>query len=76
MPVRENVYSRRILHDIVHAIVQNEVVSFSTSKWIFPLVLESTYEGAVGSAIRVDSGPCDLVLFYRFLSKDLWIFPG
>ena len=33
-------------------------------------------QGAVGSAIGVDSGRCDLVLFYRFLSKDLWIFPG
>ncbi len=43
-------------------------------RWIFPLVLESTYKGAVGSAIRVDSGPYDLVLVYRFLPKDLWIF--
>ncbi len=45
-------------------------------RWIFPLVLESTYKGAVGSAIGVDSGPYDLVLSYRFLSKDLWIFSG
>ena len=35
------------------------------------LVLESTYEGAVGSAIGADSGPYNLVLSYRFLSKDL-----
>ena len=33
------------------------------------------YEGTIGSAIGVDSGPYDLVLVYRFLSKDLWIFP-
>ena len=45
-------------------------------KWIFPLILESTYEKAVGSAIGVDSGPYDLVLIYRFLLKDLWIFLG
>ncbi len=46
-------------------------------RWIFPLVLESTYEGAIGSAIGVDSGPFnDLVLSYRFLSNDLWIFSG
>ena len=45
-------------------------------RWIFPLVLESTYEGDVGSAIRVDSGPHDLVLLYRFLLKDLCIFSG
>jgi hypothetical protein len=24
----------------------------------------------------IDSGPCDLVLVYRFLSIDLWIFSG
>ncbi len=45
-------------------------------RWIFPLILESTYKGAVGSAIGVDSGPYDLVLVYRFLAKDLWIFLG
>ena len=38
-------------------------------RWIFPLVLESTCKGAVGSAIGVDSGPYDLVLSYRFISK-------
>ena len=45
-------------------------------RWIFPLVLKSTYKGAIGSAFGVYSGPCDLVLVYRFLSKDLWIFSG
>jgi hypothetical protein len=34
---------------------------------------ESTYKGAVGSAIGVDSGPYDLDLFYKFLSTDLLI---
>ena len=45
-------------------------------RWIFPLVLESIYEGAVGSTIGVDSGLYDLVLSYRFLLKDRWIFSG
>jgi hypothetical protein len=35
-------------------------------RWIFLL----TFEGAIGSAIGVDSGPYNLVLVYRFLSKD------
>ncbi len=68
MPVREDVYSRRILRDSTcnRAKWGGELLHL---RWIFPLVLESTYEGAVGSAIRVDSGPCDLVLVYRFLWK-------
>ena len=45
-------------------------------RWIFPLVPESTYEGAVGSAICLNSDPYNLILVYRFLSKDLWIFSG
>ncbi len=45
-------------------------------RWIFPLVLESTYERVARSAIGVDSGPYDLVLSYRFLSKDLWVVYG
>ena len=43
-------------------------------RWIFPLVPESTYEGAVGLAICSNSDPYDLLLTYRFLPKDLWIF--
>jgi hypothetical protein len=31
--------------------------------------ISNTYEGGAGSAIGVDSGPYDLVLSYRFLSK-------
>ena len=45
-------------------------------QWIFALVLESTYEGAIGLAIEVDSGPYDLILVYKFLPKDFWIFLG
>ncbi len=45
-------------------------------RWIFPLILEPTYEGAIGSAIGVDYGLYDLVLVYSFLWKDLWIFPS
>ncbi len=37
VPIQEDVYSRRILPDIVHLIVQSEVVSFSTSDESFPL---------------------------------------
>ncbi len=36
VPIQEDVYSRRILCDIlVHSIVQSEVVSFSTSDGSF-----------------------------------------
>jgi hypothetical protein len=45
-------------------------------EWIFPLVLKSTYEGAIGLASCSNSNPYDLILVYRFLSKDLWIFSG
>ena len=45
-------------------------------KWIFPLVLESTYKGVVGSAICLISDTYDLIPVYRFLSKDLRIFSG
>jgi hypothetical protein len=51
--------------------------SFKTKKHCVLIEMyEFTYEGAIGSAIGVDSGPYDLVLIYRFLPKDLWIFLG
>jgi hypothetical protein len=40
--------------------------------WIFLIVLGSTYEGGVESALGVDSASDDLILIYRFLPKDLW----
>ncbi len=36
MPVQEDVHSRRILRDIVHAIVSSEVVFLTTSDGSFP----------------------------------------
>jgi hypothetical protein len=64
------VHSCRILHDIVHVIVRNKV-SVLTPKMDLSLILESMYKGADGPAICLDPGPYDLVLSYRFLSKDL-----
>ena len=43
---------------------------------IFPLVLESTYERIIESATDVDPASDELILDYRFLSKDCWIFLG
>jgi hypothetical protein len=60
---------------IVHAIARKEV-STLTPQMDLSLVPESTYEGAIGSAICSNSDPYDLLLTYRFLSKDLWIFSG
>ncbi len=67
-------HSRRILRDIVHLIVASEVVNFATSDKSFPLYQSLRTRGAVGSAICLNSNPYNLVLVYRFLSKDLWIF--
>jgi len=44
--------------------------------WIFLIVLRSTYKGGVESALGVDSATYVLILIYRFLPKDLWIFLG
>ncbi len=37
VPIGEDVYSRKILRDIVHANVSSEVVGFTTSDGSFPL---------------------------------------
>ncbi len=60
---------------IVHAIARKEV-STLTPQMDLSLVPESTYKGAIGSAICSNSDPYDLLLTYRFLSKDLSIFSG
>ena len=51
MLVWEDVHSRRILRDIVHLMKKwgGEQLHLI---WIFPLVLESTYEGAVGQQLE------------------------
>ena len=49
---------------------------FSWIFWIFLIVLGSTYEGGIESALGVDSASFALILTYRFLPKDLWIFLG
>jgi len=58
---------------MVCSIMQTEVVGFSTtvgSSWIFLIVLESTYEGGVKSALGVDYASYDLISVYGFLPKD------
>ena len=59
--------------------MQTEVVAFSTlvgSSWIFLIILESTHEGGIKSALGVGYASYDLISIYGFLPKDLWIFPG
>ena len=48
MPVREDVHSRRILRDIVHAIVSSEVVFLATSVGSFPLYQSLRTRGPLG----------------------------
>jgi len=64
---------------LVCSIMRTEVVGVSTSvgsSWIFLIVLESTYEGGVESALGVGYVSYDLVSIYGFLPKDGWIFLG
>jgi len=66
---------------MVCSIMRTEVVGFSTSvgsSWIFLIVPESTYKGGIESDLGLGVGyvSYDLVSVYRFLPKDLWIFPG
>jgi hypothetical protein len=64
---------------MVCLIMRTEVVGVSTSvgsSWIFLIVLKSTYEGSVESALGVGYVSYDLVSIYGFLPKDLGIFPG
>jgi len=75
----QDVFASLFLHDMVCSIMRTEVVGFSTSvgsSWIFLIVLESTYEGGVKSALGVGYALYDLISVYGFLPKDLWIFPG
>ena len=74
VPVQEDVHSHRILRDTVHLIVSSEVVNFATSDKSFPLYQSLCTMGAVGLAICSNYEPYDLILVYRFLSKDHWIF--
>ena len=48
MPVREDVHSRRILRDIVHAIVLSEVVFLATSVGSFPSYQSLRTRGPLG----------------------------
>ena len=75
MPVWEDVHSRRFYEILVLLIVQSEVVSFSTSDGSSPHTRVYVWGGHWVSNQR-DSGLCDLVLVYRFLSKDRWTFSG
>ena len=58
---------------VVHKIARKEV-STLIPQMDLSLVPESTYEGAIGSAICLNSNPYNLLLTYRFPSIDLWIF--
>jgi hypothetical protein len=64
---------------MVCSTMQTEVLGFSTSvgsSWTFLIVLESTDEGGIKSALGVGYASYDLIFVYGFLPKDLWIFPG
>ena len=54
MPFREDVHSRRILRDIVHAIVSSEVVFLATSVGSFPSYQSLRTRGLLGRpSVRV-----------------------
>jgi len=59
-----------------HVNCGGELLHLSWIFWIFLIVLESTYEGGVKSALGVGYASYDLISVYGFLPKGLWIFPG